>query len=324
MTTNKQSRFGDNMQTCGDWSAINDAFTQQFPMPKLRRDSEDGEVYPQGWVFRGHKCDSQRLEPLIEREYTYSNWPEVEHRSLLEFQSKARMHMNPAHLPQTEEARDKLSWLAIMQHYGAPTRLLDFTYSPYVALYFALRNRRADDQANAEVWAINAAALQAKAEKTSRAADEEIRQREDRPSEVHPVNFGDLSFYSSALQRACEEDGFWKASIRNALSPCGVRREHFNRAGFVSMALPPVQNVRLSAQQGVFLFSGAEDLKFEESLHRMMKGLDRGWYRRLRVPASALCEVEKRLFQVNIHELSLFPDVEGLAGFVRQKIRLHW
>jgi hypothetical protein len=23
-------------------------------------------------------------------------------------------------------------------------------------------------------------------------------------------------------------------------------------------------------------------------------------------------------------QLSLFPDVEGLAGFVRQKIRLHW
>jgi hypothetical protein len=27
---------------------------------------------------------------------------------------------------------------------------------------------------------------------------------------------------------------------------------------------------------------------------------------------------------MNIHELSLFPDMEGLAGFVRQKLRLYW
>ena len=27
---------------------------------------------------------------------------------------------------------------------------------------------------------------------------------------------------------------------------------------------------------------------------------------------------------MNIHDLSLFPDIEGLAGFIRQKIRLHW
>jgi hypothetical protein len=34
--------------------------------------------------------------------------------------------------------KDPLEWLAIMQHYGAPTRLLDATFSPYVAAYFAL------------------------------------------------------------------------------------------------------------------------------------------------------------------------------------------
>jgi hypothetical protein len=27
---------------------------------------------------------------------------------------------------------------------------------------------------------------------------------------------------------------------------------------------------------------------------------------------------------MNIHELSLFPDIQGLAGFVRQKLRLYW
>jgi hypothetical protein len=67
----------------------------------------------------------------------------------------------------------------------------------------------------------------------------------------------------------------------------------------------------------------AEDRSFEESLERMMGSTKGGWYRRFRIPRKTLDELEKRLFQMNIHELSLFPDVQGLAGFVRQRMRLY-
>ena len=42
--------------------------------------------------------------------------------------------------------------VSTMQHHGAPTRLLDFTYSVYVAAYFALENADSDGCA---VWAVN-------------------------------------------------------------------------------------------------------------------------------------------------------------------------
>jgi hypothetical protein len=112
--------------------------------------------------------------------------------------------------------------------------------------------------------------------------------------------------------------------ITHALNPCGARREHFNHNGFVAVALPPVHNPRLSSQQGMFLFNGAEALPFEESLEYMMRGVERQWYTRIQVPEGALEKVERQLFQFNIHELSLFPDIGGLAGFIRQKIRLQW
>lgn len=48
------------------------------------------------------------------------------------------------------------------------------------------------------------------------------------------------------------------------------------------------------------------------------------WYKVLDLPVSLIPEIEERLFQMNIHEQSLFPDLEGLAGLMRQEIRLHW
>jgi len=56
----------------------------------------------------------------------------------------------------------------------------------------------------------------------------------------------------------------------------------------------------------------------------MMSGSKKGWCRRLLIRNTLAARIEEKLFQMNIHELSLFPDMQGLAGFVRQKLRLYW
>lgn len=103
-------------------------------------------------AFRGHAEEQWHLEPTVRRILIRANvhpslWCRQEERTLRIFQRTASHYLQ--HLPAD---KDGFEWLAIMQHYGSPTRLLDFTWSPYVAAFFALEHATG----NCAVWAFNA------------------------------------------------------------------------------------------------------------------------------------------------------------------------
>jgi FRG domain len=102
------------------------------------------------WAFRGQADATWPLFSSLSRYLkTYqvhqAAWPQQEARILRIFKRKA--HLLLQHLPAAE---DSFEWLALMQHHGAPTRLLDFSWSPFVAAFFALEHAAVD----AAVWAV--------------------------------------------------------------------------------------------------------------------------------------------------------------------------
>lgn len=108
-----------------------------------------------GWAFRGEVTTQWSLmTSLARRLQNYcpdrSLWPTRESRALRIFRRKAHNYLSD-----TEALRDDLRCLALMQHHGAPTRLLDFTKSPYVAAFFALEEAVGD----AAVYALNTPVL---------------------------------------------------------------------------------------------------------------------------------------------------------------------
>lgn len=128
----------------------------------------------------------------------------------------------------------KLDWLALMQHYGASTRLLDFSHSFYVAAYFALENATKDSA----IWAIN------------------------------------LGTLSDKIGKHCEVDtGIENIDMINRRH-IGIANEHISIDGteiesdveLVVHVEPERLHERLLIQQGFFLFPCNIGKTFEEAL----------------------------------------------------------
>ena len=107
------------------------------------------------WAFRGEVSAQWPLvTSLARRLQTYCEerelWPLREARALRVFRRKAHIY-----LADRSVIDDDLRCLALMQHHGAQTRLLDFTKSPYVAAFFALEDAVTD----AAVYALNTPVL---------------------------------------------------------------------------------------------------------------------------------------------------------------------
>jgi hypothetical protein len=98
-------------------------------------------VYNVTMMFRGQAKSTWTLKPTLLRSFLEPNKLKIEEVIDLEFKALENFK-NRAHLfHKTSLIRDKdtiLDWWTLMQHYGAPTRMLDWTISPYVALYYAV------------------------------------------------------------------------------------------------------------------------------------------------------------------------------------------
>ena len=170
-------------------------------------------------------------------------------------------------------------WLALGQHRGLPTRLLDWTYSPLVALHFATENTEEFDQ-DGVVWCVNFV----EANKRLPARLRRILQQE-----------GSDTFTVEMLS------GFKSLRDFDALS----------REPFVVFVEPPSVDRRILNQLGLFsLMSNAaatlDDWTREHS----------DLCRRVAVPAALKWEIRDKLDQANINERVLFPGLDGLSRWL--------
>lgn len=97
------------------------------------------------YVYRGHASKEWPLKSSIGRAEGYC--PELEREVFLQFKQNYYSYT-------TERPENDIDLLFLAQHYGLPTRLLDFTYNPMIALYFACESEHGSD-GRVYVWSLD-------------------------------------------------------------------------------------------------------------------------------------------------------------------------
>lgn len=247
--------------TWQDALALRDAY-------KLNRDR---------WVFRGLKNAEWAIETTFERaKIGGGKHPAWKYEGVMLREFSRRAHHYTSDLP---DAKYVLEWFALMRHYGAPCRLVDFSYSFYVAAYFALQDA-SPKSGPAAIWAINTSWLHK-------------LYRDSFPSDARRLgrNF----------------------RFKN---PADFKRTFLSRIAprtFVAPANPFRMNQRLSAQQGVFLCPGNIRRSFMDNLLPPHTPRSREQVVRLVLDPGMKTEAIRDLRRMNVTAATLYPDLGGFA-----------
>jgi hypothetical protein len=249
------------------------------------------------WCFRGQReaewwLDTS-LDRAVKKEWSSPNSKgyyhldrEIEQVALLtRFQQQAHLYF--LHPPPDD---DLGSWFALMQHYKVPTRLLDWTNSPYVGMYFALEQEPAGTEKRSALWAIDLDWL-------GRAGCKSIQ-----PEAATP-NSGNVNSRVDYINRL----------LSYKETPVVVRID------------PPKTNERMAAQQGILLCNLHHEAIFNVILNGMIFHdglLELPVLRKIEVEGKHRIEFLKILREMNIHGASLLPGLDGFSQSLRLELEM--
>jgi hypothetical protein len=253
----------DSIGTVGSWRELDDAVADQGWYG--RRDIVHAPT-----VFRGLARSSYRNVHSLARLHT--DFAELERHLLRSFRKYAH---------RASPGASTWDWLSLAQHHGLPTRLLDWTYSPLVALHFATAS--APDE-EAILWQIDC---------------EAVHRRLPEPMLDALREEGARVFTTELLDR--------HAPDLEALRALG------DDEPFLLFFEPPSLNVRIDNQAAVLSVASTPDLRVEDWLHEH----DDVW-RAWRIPPEVKSAVRARLDQANVTERVLVPGLDGLAAWLRR------
>ena len=244
------------------------------------------------WIFRGEK-DKDGLKTTLEKAFDNFGIRNRKHKRnaekdiIREFQRKLHLYTN--NLP---SRGDIIQWLAIMQHHGAPTRLLDWTYSFWVAVHFAIVRSKPGEKV--VVWAVKTTPILEHQEKISE-EKKSFKEIFDLIKAYHDLRY-------------CDED----AITDNALVHSLIKQRDPEPWVYASSSFR--LNERITIQQGTFLIPGDIRKSFKNNLFAVgpkrtdyiQKGI-------IKITIKLKKQIIKKLREMNINNTVLFPGLDGFS-----------
>jgi len=258
------------------------------------------------WIFRGLEKYRYNLKTTLERyledheKISFSDAILYEREMLSQFKRSIHLYIDNT----TSIADSDFQKICFLQHYSAPTRLLDFSFSPFVACFFALRGMKKDEKENEEddgaVFAIDCQIfkeIQKKSFDSLRTKAEETINK-----------FPQLNSTGIWISNKCVDD-----LIR-------ISHEKYfklsNNESFIGLVSPYYKFGRLTNQDGCFLIQFNIKTPFEQNFKHCIKqsNLKKGKIIKYRIKSTWRDEALRDLNRMNINNSTLFP---GLDGYVQ-------
>lgn len=258
--------------------------TRTLRATTLRKFMKHVERIEKGWRSRKderfqlwYRGLHKRQWPLVPRLYR----PRNNTRDLLDIEDEIREEfVRRAPSLTTHKPANAWEWYFLMQHYGAPTRLLDWTESPQIGLYFAVRE--ADGLHDAAVWVLDAWWLN----DLSLGKDEVI------PPGAPGVAEADAERYRPWLPDRFDA----KAKLPNRLP----------------VAIYPTQfDPRIAAQRACFTLHARRKTPLDKLFTKQADHLAK-----IVIPSYAVAYIRDELEDQGVDEVAVFPDLQGLGKCV--------
>ena len=245
------------------WIELQEALFESSWQPSLRR-------HRSNYVFRGTPRAAHGLLTSLQT----GGFEEKERHLLTSFRKYA--------LRSAVHGDWVWNWLSLAKHHGLPTRLLDWTYSPYVAMHFATHDFRHFDE-DAAIWCVD-----------YRKTNELLPEPLCRIAEREDVNI-------------------LTTELLNGVATTLEEFDALSGNDFVVFFEPPSLDERIVNQFALFSLPSSPTLRLQELL-----GQREGMFRRIIIPAELKWEVRDKLDQANITERVLFPGLDGLSLWLKR------
>lgn len=312
--------------------------------------------FPFGIWFRGHLNKEWRLEPSVFRKH---NFNPNEKKIKVYDESSLIMHFKSKFPHYQQDHNSTFDWLCLMQHYDMPTRLLDWTESILVALYFAVNNhdgQRVNDEQDGDgaLYALNAQRLNKNSRLHSRkglicfpdSSDVILRSELGKSWSIDDLNrhlkkSGDLHHVLDALY---DTNCVKKVCKGEVMLNCHFMDTYKENLATPIAVFPNRINGRMVTQSSTMIIFGGRKLYDNTAIHKKnnnggfaepmdlyryhttvfdgKKNSDTQFLVKFIIPKECKPLIRKELHSIGINESAIYPETDYQARYIRRQWRL--